>query len=58
MTTEQLRKYHRERRSIAKKLGICCQCNDARAMPARTKCFQCLSTEAARFKDGRYQKAA
>lgn len=53
MSTPHLREYHRRRRALAKKMGVCCQCNDAKAAEARTKCRQCLTIETRR-----YQKAA
>lgn len=46
VTRDDLRVYHQKRRALAKKLGICVQCDDAKAMEARTKCFACLSIEA------------
>lgn len=42
MNREPLRIYHQKRRALAKKLGICCECNADKAVEGRTKCQPCL----------------
>lgn len=46
MTLEERRQYHRDRRALAKSLGICCQCNCDDAKPGLTKCAGCIKANA------------
>lgn len=46
MTRDDIREYHRRRRARAKTLGICIECNEDKALEARTKCRLCLMNNA------------
>lgn len=57
-TPDVVRQYHRRRRALAKKLGICQRCNDAKAAEGRSKCPDCLVIHVIAQTDRNQRKAA